>query len=227
MSELQGRENGGPRLMLCADAFLFSGALFMLTEGLIGIVVGLTGSEASIPEWMQFAGLFLMLVSLVGGVVIAWLVHGRAWGKRSWVGLLLGIVVGGVAMNVAIMAIAAFGQFIPSPIPDEGPWGLVIVIVIAVIAFLAVPLFDAVRDLAPARRQRVTVDALRLGSFAVIVALVVGTVAVGIQEGSEVGEAGLFMVLLAGPAAVAVLCMDLFEAWRSKRDGAAQSAVRS
>jgi hypothetical protein len=31
------------------------------------------------------------------------------------------------------------------------------------------------------------------------------------------GEAGFFMVLLAGPAAVAVLCMDLFEAWLAKR----------
>lgn len=226
MSELQDRLNPGPRLILCADAFLFSGALFMLTEGLIGIVVGLTGTEASIPEWMQFAGPFLMLVSFVAGVVIAWLVHGRAWGKHSWVGLLLGMVAGAAAMNVAIMAIAAFGRFIPSPIPGEGPWGLVIVIVIAVIAFLAVPLLDAVQDLAPGRRQRVAIDTLRLGSFAVIVALVVGTVAVGMQEGSELGEAGLFMVLLAGPAAVAVLCLDLFEAWRSKRDSTARSAVR-
>lgn len=225
MSVLQGSVETRPRLMLCADAFLFSGALFMLTEGLIGIVVGLTGTEASIPEWMQFAGLFLMLVSLIGGVVTAWLVHGRAWGKHSWIGLLLGIVVGGVAMNVAIMAIAAFGQFIPSPIPDEGPWGLVIVTVIAVVAFLAVPLFDAVRDLTPGRRLRVPVDLLRLGAFVVIVALVVATVAVGLQEGSEVGEAGLFMVLLAGPAAVAALCLDLFEAWRSKRDAAPRSTL--
>lgn len=197
----------------------------MLTEGLMGIVVGLTGTEASMPEWMQFGGLFLMLVSLVGGVVIAWLVHGRTWKKHSWIGLLLGVVVGGAAMNVAIMGIAALGQFIPSPIPGEGPWGLVMVTVIAVTAFLAVPLFDAVRDLLPGRRRRVTVDLLRLGAFAVIVALVVGTVAVGMQEGSELGEAGIFMVLLAGPAAVAVLGLDLFDASRSNRDTTPPSAV--
>lgn len=226
MSVLQDRVDSGPRLMLCADAFLFSGALFMLTEGLIGIVVGLTGAEASIPEWMQFAGLFLMLASLIAGVVTAWLVHGRAWRKQTWIGLLLGVVVGGVVTEVAIMAIAAFGQFIPNPIPGEGPWGLVMVVVVAVVAFLAVPLVDAVRDLVPGRRLRVAVDLLRLGAFAVIVVLVAGTVAVGMQEGSELGEAGLFMVLLAGPAAVAVLAMDLFEAWRSKRDTTPQSSLR-
>ena len=226
MSELQGRENSGRRLMLCADAFLFSGALFMLTEGLMGIVVALTGSEASIPEWLEFAGIFLMLGSLVAGVVIAWRVHGRAWRRQSWIGLLVGMVIGGAAMNLLILGIAAFGRFIPNPFPGEGPWGLVIVVVIAVVAFLAAPLVDAMRDLAPGRRVRVVIDALRLGAFAVIVALVAGTVAVGIQQESELGEAGLFMVLLAAPAALAVLGMDLFEAWRSKRDAAARSSVR-
>ncbi len=226
MSELQGRENTGHRLMLCADAFLFSGALFMLTEGLMGIVVALTGPAVRIPEWLEFAGIFLMLGSLVAGAVTAWRVHGRAWQRNSWIGLLVGVVAGGAAMDLLIMAIAAFGRFIPSPVPDEGPWGLVIVMVIAVLAFLAVPLVDAIRDLVPGRRSHVRIDALRLGAFAVIVALIAGTVAVGFQQESELGEAGLFMVLLAAPAAVAVLVMDLFEGWRSKRDAAARSSVR-
>ncbi|MGB7962634.1 MAG: hypothetical protein WCF12_06695 [Propionicimonas sp.] len=222
MSETQGRENTGRRLMLCADAFLFSGALFMLTEGLMGIVVALTGSEVRIPEWLEFAGIFLILGSLVAGVVTAWRVHGRAWQRNSWIGLLLGVVVGGAAMNLLIMAIATFGRFIPNPVPDEGPWGLVIVTVVAVVAFLAVPVLDAIRDLT-GQRVRVRIDTLRLAAFAVIVALVAATVVVGIQQESELGEAGLFMVLLAAPAALAVLGMDLFEAWRSKRDAGVPS----
>ena len=81
----------------------------------MGIVVALTGSEASIPEWLEFAGIFLMLGSLVAGVVIAWRVHGRAWRRQSWIGLLVGMVIGGAAMNLLILGIAAFGRFIPNP----------------------------------------------------------------------------------------------------------------
>ncbi|MFZ0530823.1 MAG: hypothetical protein WAL91_09825, partial [Propionicimonas sp.] len=203
MSKLHGRENPDRRLMLCADAFHFSGVVFMLTEGLTGVVVALTGAEATIPDWLQSAGVILMVGSLVAGVAASWLLHGRAWRARTWIGLLLGMVAGALAMILTIMAIGSFAPFIPNPLPDEGPWGLVIVTVVAVVAFLAVPLIDAVRDLAPGRRARIRIDILRLGSFAVITALVVITVTVGVWENSELGEAGLFMVLVAGPAAAA------------------------
>jgi hypothetical protein len=81
---------------------------------------------------------------------------------------------------------------------------------------------DGIRDLTKTRRQHVSLDWVRLAAVAVIVLLgVVFLPYVSFTTGSEIGEAGAFMVPFAAGAAVAVLGADLLRVSRERRHGTA------
>ena len=221
MAEASDRPASGGRLALCVDAFLYTGALFLLTQGLAGIATILVARFGSTGA-VEFAGLLLMAVSLLAGALLAWRLHGHELRGKSWLGMVAGVVIGGPLMIAAFFALFAVGRFIPNPIPSvEGPWGVVLVLLVAVVVFLAVPIVDAFRDLSARRRTHVRLDWMRLVAFAIIAVAVVATTAYGIRTGSEVAEAGIFMVPVAAAAACAVFGADLFEAWRARKAQAA------
>jgi len=60
-------------------------------------------------------------------------------------------------------------------------------------------------------------DLMRLGALLEIVAAVIATTVYGISTGSEVAEAGIFMVPVAAAAACVALVIDLFETLRNKK----------
>ena len=219
MADTMVRERADGRLALCADAFLYTGALFLSTQGLLGIVATMaTSKTGEVPEWVQAPGLLFMIASLGAGAVFAWLMHGRELRGSSWLGMLAGVVVGGPLMVAAFLALLLLGRSIPNPVPSlEGPWGLVLVLVVAVVAFLALPMVDAARDLGADHRSHVRLDWMRIAAFALITVVVIGTTIYSVRTGSEAAEAGIFMVPFAGVAAVAVLGADLLESWRAKR----------
>lgn len=205
--------------MLCADAFLYTGALFLVTQGVPAIAATLARIDPnSTPGWMQAIGPLSMIVSLAVGALLAWRMHGHEIHGASWLGMIAGTVLGGPLLIAAFFALFMLGRFIPNPVPSvEGPWGLVAVVTVAVVAFLIVPIVDAMRDFATDRRVHVRLDWMRLAAFAVAAALVAWTTVLGLQTGSELAEAGMFMVPVAAASACAVLGADLLESWRAKR----------
>ncbi len=200
------------RYFTSADAFLLSGALFLLLLGVMGLVF----TEPSIAS--QVFSLVTFVGSVVAGVVLAWVLHGHQLRGRTWIGMLIGAVAGGVLLVPAFFALFTLAQFVPSPFPQEGPWGAVLLLLAVVIVFLALPTYHAVRDLLT-RTGDLRVAGVRLGTLAGIVAAVVVTTVIG----GETAEAGIFMVPVAAAGAVSVTSISGFEAWRSRRPRAPQS----
>lgn len=186
---------GRERYMLACDAFLVSGALWMALVG----ALAMSFSEPTTTS--ELLNQIAILVVLVGGALVAWVMHGHGVRPRSLVGLLLGLIAGAVVCGIGFGLLWGASRFLIDPVlravaPDaaEGPWGLVVLVVIAGIAFLAVPVLSAVRDLIarPDRRQ-VTIAAVRITLLALIMAAIVATV----FAGDEAGEVGIFMVPIA------------------------------
>jgi hypothetical protein len=217
MEETMARPVHGDRLALCVDAFLYTGTLFLLTQGLAGILSMLVANSAASGA-VEAASMVLMVLSLLVGVLLAWRMHGRELKGRSWIGMIAGMVIGGPLTIAAFFALFSLGRFIPNPIPSvEGPWGLVFILLIAVVAFLAMPVLGAIRDLGAGHRKHVRLDWMRLGAFGIVAVTVILTAIYGIQTQSEVAEIGIFMVPGAAAGACAVLGADLFETWREDR----------
>ncbi|KAB7745717.1 hypothetical protein GA707_07395 [Nostocoides sp. F2B08] len=203
---------------LAADAFLYAAMIFlgaMLVQE--GIAYLLSGGELGTwtpPVWLEAIGALGMPLAVIGGPLLAWLVYGRHLGWRDLVAYVLGAMVGGALFGVAFIALAFLGRLIPGlPEEDEGPWGMVILVAIAVVAFLAMPVVAAVRDLAGARghprRHGLRLGAVVLGLVAVVAAMFVG---------GETAELGMFLILPAVPAAVAVMAMDWWRVQQHRAD---------
>ena len=119
-------------------------------------------------------------------------------------------MLGVAALAVALGIIIPLTRLIPIPVPEEeGPWVLVIVAAVAVVAFLAAPVAVAVRDIA-GPKEHVRRHLLRLA----IVALGLVAIVVSVFIGGETAELGLFMLLPAIPAAGAAFAMH----WRSAHE---------
>lgn len=227
-------ENGGSgavkRLLLAADAFLFAAAFSILGSVVLIVVNELTGAlnqdvtEATFSALaIQGGSLLLSLAAVGGGAVLAWRLHGRALTAPVVVFMVFGILIGTPA------AFALFGglAFLMSRIPmgDGPPWIAIGVLAAAVIALLAAPMVDAIKD---ARGPRVhpRLDILRWMALAVVVAVgVIALPLLGAIQGSEMGEAGLFMVPFSLAGALAVLGGDLYRSWIDRRHAKAVRAA--
>lgn len=189
-----------------ADAFLLAGAGFLLLVGGLGLLFRQPSVWSEVLSQVALAG------SVVAGTAIAWRLHGHRLTRPTWVGVVLGAIAGSLVAGPAFFALFMLGRLIPFPMPDqEGPWGSVMVVVVVVVAFLALPVYWGVRDLVRRSGHR-RAAVVRLGALAVIVAAVAITVSIG----GETAEAGLFMVPVSAASAVAVWGVALFGRWRAQ-----------
>lgn len=195
------RPGAAPFYQVSVDAFVYGSAtmlvLLLLEE--VGSTFLPRTTAGELPEWVQLFGPLIMVASFGVGVLGALVIHRCTLrSARTWLGMLVGLAGGSAVLALGFFAL----RLIPTPFPKEsGPWGLVIAVVVAVLAFVVPALVAAVRDLIGPREQRLA-DWLRLGAAAVALAIVVGSLVIG----GETAEAGLFAVLFAGgPAAFAAV----------------------
>ncbi|MGA8044916.1 MAG: hypothetical protein WCA30_01495 [Dermatophilaceae bacterium] len=193
---------------LAADAFLYAALIFLAAIGAQELIAyllagGDLGSWTP-PVWLEAVGALAMPLAVIGGPLLAWRIYGRHLGWRDLVAAAVGAMLGGALFGVVFMAGFFLTWLIQGPAAEEeGPWGLVIIATIAVVAFLARPVIGAVRDLAGlkehARRHALRLGVVVLGLVAVIASMFVG---------GETAELGMFLLLPAVPAAVAAVAMD-------------------
>lgn len=190
------------KYLLMADAFVISGALFMVSMGSLGLVFREPSTASELLSQLA------LMLSLAGGPLAAWVLHGN---RVRWVtiaGLVLGLVLGPVVVGLGFGAVFVLARFLVDPVIrslfdglPEGPWGLVALAALATVAFLGSSLFAAARDLGsrstPPRRR---LGVIRLGLTLLIVVVIVASVVVG-GEGAEVGM--VMVPLAAGGAATA------------------------
>ena len=195
---------------LAADAFLYSALIFLAvmlaTEGIASLLAGGEMGTWTPPAWLEAVAALGMPLAVIGGPLLAWRVYGHHLEWRDLVAAVVGAVLGSAVFGLAFFALVALTRFIPSPVPEEeGPWGMVIIAALAVLAFLANPVVVAIHDLAGAK-EHARRHGLRLG----IVGLGVVAVIASVFVGGESAELGMFLLLPAVPAAFAVIAMD----WR-------------
>jgi hypothetical protein len=220
----------GHRLLLAADAFLFSGALDLSSTGIFVGVLALARvdvtrfGESMGPVLGSVLSLITSGVLVLGGALVAWRMSGRRLGWGTVGGMLLGVVVGvPVAMALFVLGASLLSQLSRS-VPMLGgrngpPWLTLGVLALVALAFMAVPIVDAARDLARGRRAHVALDWTRLAALSVIVVL--GGLllpAVGAAQNNEIGEAGAFMVPFGGAGALAVTGAELLRGRRERRE---------
>ena len=167
MSDTVRSATGRQRLRMCADAFLLAGLLFVLTQGALALLATALGlDEGAPPDWIGLLSPLLAVAAVVAGAVGSWRLHGRPLSRPAWAGLALGAVLGGPLASAGFMAVAGLSQLVPWPGPrrSEGPWVAVGLLTLVVVAFLALPVVDAVRDLAGARTS-VLADRVRLAAL--------------------------------------------------------------
>lgn len=202
---------------LAADAFLAAAFIFLVVIGAQELIAYLlSGGEMGTwtpPVWLEVIGALGLPLAVIGGPVLAWLLYGRHIGWRDLVVAVVGGVVGGALLGVAFMAVFFATRLLPIPFPREGPWELVIISTLAAVAFLAQPVIVAVRDLA-GTKEHVRRHSLRLA----IVVLGLAAVIVSMFIGGETAELGMFMLLPAAPAALAVIAMDWWRAQQHRAD---------
>lgn len=213
------------RHQLAVDAFLYAAMICLLaigTQGLIAYVV--TGGDmgtGTLPVWLEAIGALGMPLATIGGPLLAWRIYGHHLGWRDLVAAVVGSMLGGLLLGITFFAAFFLTRLISGPASDEeGPWGLVIIATLAVAAFVAKPVVVAVRDLAGdkegdkdhARRHALRLAMVVVGLIAIIVTVFIG---------GETAELGMFLLLPAVPAAVAVTAMDW---WRAQQHRA-QSTV--
>ncbi|MGN8244737.1 hypothetical protein ACTHAM_001842 [Cellulomonas soli] len=226
MSDTLGSATWRRLLRLCVDAFLLTGLLFVLTQGVLAALAAAVGfDEGDPPVWLGLLSPLLAVAAVVGGAVSAWLLHGRTLSWPVWLGMALGAVLGAPLVSAAFMAVAGLSQLVPwRSRESEGPWFLVALVTLAVVAFLAVPVVDAVRDLTGAR-ETVVADRVRLVALLLTVLVVAITTAIGVSRSDETGEVGLFLVLVAVPAATSVVGADLVLRSRARRTSTTRAPV--
>ena len=185
------------RYYLAADAFLYAAMIYLV----VGVVLEGIAYLFSAGEGLGGLG---MPLAVIGGPLLAWRVYGRHLGWREFGAAVVGAILGGAVFGIAFFALFFVSRFIPSPVPEEeGPWGMVIVAALAVVAFLAKPVIVAVRDLVGVKEH-----ARRHGLRLVVVVLALIAVIASVFVGGETAELGIFLLLPAVPAAVAAIAMD-------------------
>ncbi len=209
------------RYPLAADAFLYAAMILLvamgLQEGIAYLLSGLSGGDMGTwtpPVWLEAIGALGIPLAVIGGPLLGWRVYDRHLGWRETVAAVVGAVLGGAVFGIVFFALFFLTRLLRGPSPEEeGPWGLVIVAALAVVAFLAKPVLVAVRDLAGVQEH-----ARRHGLRLVVVVLGLIAVIAGMLVGGETAELGMFLLLPAVPAAVAAIAMDWWQGRRHQPD---------
>lgn len=192
------------RYLLGADAFLYSGVLYLVV---VFLIIG--GLQDTWPEWINMV---LVVATAVVVAVLAWRAHGRPLGKGHWVSLIIGtLIVGSIGFAIGLGVVYLL-NFIPDPIPGEEPWLVVAIVVAGDTGALISPVVAAVRTL----RIKGTPKALarlRLGATAIILAVVVRSLIIG----GEAIDIIMLLTLLGIPVVCGVLVADQYDEWRTRR----------
>lgn len=223
-----GVSRTGGRLLLAADAFLFGGALYLLVVTLLlGVPTLLEADIESVlsgagPLWGSVLSLAASTLLVLVGAIVAWRMHGREV-DLGVVGVMVAGAIAGTAVGMTVlvggtMMLAGVSRLLMGPNRVGGPWVVLAALAIVVVALVAPAILDGIRDLRKTRRLHVKLDWARLAAVVAILLLGVFFLPfVSITSGSEVGEAGAFMVPFAAGGAFAVLGADLLRAWRERR----------
>lgn len=161
---------------------------------------------------------------LVLGPAAAWFLHGRRFDRAAVAGGAIGVAVG-------VLAVGGFFLVLPVVFGAIGPIGgwehtaPVALLGVAAALFVAVLValdVDAVRDLAPARRNHARLDVARLVSTLIIV---LGAAAVSVIQAtdpaSEIGDAGVFALGAGVVGAIAMVVGSTVHARWERRGGTA------
>jgi hypothetical protein len=177
-----------------ADAFLLAGLLFVLAMGLLALAFDRPSSWSELLSQLALAG------AVVGGAALGWGLHGHAFDRATWLALLAASVAGGIIATPVVYGIFLLGQLAASPIAgQEGPWGGIILLAVAVLAFLGPAMTLGIRDLV-SRTGNPRVPVVRLAALV----LVAGTITATLFAGGEIAELGIFMVPVSAASAAAV-----------------------
>jgi hypothetical protein len=192
------------RTELAADAFLLAVASFSVLTGLAlalkaaGLVPALGDAPPTLLGVALSAGVGLLSFGgVLIGPVIAWRLHGGRPGGPAVIGGLFGLVAGSVAVVLIGLVAAGIATGVTALGGSDiaGAIGVLAIVAVAVLALAAWVDADAVRDLAPKRREHVRIDIARLGATAAIVVFAVGiTLAQTADPEGGVAEAGVFAV---------------------------------
>lgn len=190
------------------DAFLLTGAAGVL----LLVLLGLLFVEPSV--WSEVLSQLVLVGSVLGGTALAWRLHGHRLTRATWASLVLCAVGGALVAVPVFLALAALGRLVPVPAGlREGPWGAVLIVTLAVVAFLAVPVLDSVREFGRGSVGR-KMAGLRLGALVVIIAVIIGTVSMG----GEMAEAAIFMAPVAAASAGAIIGLAAVNRWRVRHN---------
>jgi hypothetical protein len=220
----------GEHLLLAADGFILSGAIWLVINvGVFAVLAPVFGAEE--PEVEGVLQLVLWtganILPVLAGATLAWVLHGRRMSWLAGAGGVVGLAAGWFAgfaifigaASVMIWAMESF-ESLPPATGDEAPWLLIGVIAAAVVAILAWPVIESLLDLRTSRRKHVRIDAVRLASVAVIVLLAVVVAPwLGSVYNTEIGEAGAFLAPIAFSGAVAVVGADALTTLVDRRHG--------
>lgn len=220
------------RLVLAADGFLIAGAAdIALTSVAVAVMyLAFGGPEAGMgalgPAGEFATTLLTVVLPVFLGAVLAWTMHGNRLRWADVAAMFAGLLVGGFLSGVVFFALAQLLRLVPTGL-EGPPWLMIGVLLLVAAALTAVPLIEAVRDLRSPEVRHPHLDTVRVASVAIIVVL--GGVVLpwaGAATGTEIGEAGLFMVPMAMAGAAAVLGADLVDSWRARRHGMTDIADR-
>ncbi len=189
------------RAALAGDACLVTAAAFGVVTGVTGLVVAPEVEPAEGMEWASALAAVLSLATAVAGPVVAWLLHGR---RLTWIAVLGGVIGGGLAGGVvmAVSLVAMLFGLVASFFTDSEFAGPLIVLGLVAAAFLALVgwlVVDAVRDLAPSRRDHTRIDVVRLVSALVLAIFAAG---VAVWTANHPGDESLEALIFAMAAGV-------------------------
>jgi hypothetical protein len=190
--------------MLAADALLLTAATFAAVTGALALIVGPGPTEPT--RWVEGLSAVITLGSVVAGPVLAWRLHGRRVTWPAVAGGALGALAVGVLASPLLLVVAGLGMLVSWVTGSElaGPV-TVLSLAGAGLGALAVWLLrDAVRDLAPARREHVALDRVRVVAVAALAVVVAGSVVWAVVNPGDESVELVAFAALAGVTGVAI-----------------------
>lgn len=207
-----------PRVVLASDGSLLTAGAFGVLTAVSLVLDSIAGVGVHRSSALAGPARILLTISwLVGiagvfiGPYVAWRLHGRRAGPPAVLGALVGFPLGGTFVYMFTMS-AALITLAVKLVTRSTYAGAVTFLLVICASFLAVVAWlvaDAVRDLAPSRREHIRLDVARLLSAASVVAFTAGVIVVTAARSTADPEAIVFLLAAAMVGGVVVETADL------------------